>query len=142
MAMSAEVIWVVLGLVLFGLEMLTGTFAMLLIAIASFLTAAIVWFGFAESMQAQIFIAGALSGLSLLIFRGRLKQAWSRRNNIGYAGDAGESLTLTVDIPPGQKSEVNYQGTKWICLNDSDRLMQAGESVKIVRVDGVKLILK
>jgi membrane protein implicated in regulation of membrane protease activity len=122
--------WLVLGMVLFGLELFTGTFVVMFFAVGALLTALIAWLIFT-----------VLSGGGLFYFRDKLK--------IGYKGetgtlksDVGSAVYLEADVAVGGQIEVQYQGARWLAVNESGRVLTKGSSVKVAQVDGVKLILK
>ena len=133
--------WLVLGMVLFGLELFTGTFVVMFFAVGALLTALIAWLGVIDSLPIQIVIFTILSGGGLFYFRDKLK--------IGYKGetgtlksDIGSVVYLESDVAVGGQTEVQYQGARWLAVNESGRVLAKGSSVKVAQVDGVKLILK
>ncbi len=133
--------WLVLGMVLFGLELFTGTFVVMFFAVGALLTALIAWLGVIDSLPIQIVIFTLLSGGGLFYFRDKLK--------IGYKGeiealksDVGSVVYLESDVAVGAQTEVQYQGARWPAVNESGRLLTKGSSVKVAQIDGVKLILK
>lgn len=139
---SPVAMWLIVGVLLVGLEMLTGTFMLLLLAVSCFLTAIAVWVGLTVAFQSQLMFMGVVSLATLLIFRTRIREAWAKRAQVTYTSDLGEEILLTTDIAVGESVEVNYQGTKWTAQNQSGRVLYAGQTVRIARADGVKLILE
>ena len=133
--------WLVLGMVLFGLELFTGTFVVMFFAVGALFTALIAWLGIIDSLPIQIVIFTVLSGGGLFYFRDKLK--------IGYKGetgtlksDVGSIVYLESDVDVGAQTEVHYQGARWPAVNESGRALTKGSPVKVAQVDGVKLILK
>jgi len=133
--------WLVLGIVLVGLELFTGTFVVMFFAVGALLTALIAWLGVIDSLPIQIVIFTLLSGGGLFYFRDKLK--------IGYKGetgtlksDIGSVVYLDSDVGVGGQTEVHYQGARWPAVNESGRVLTKGSPVKVSKVDGVTLILK
>ena len=133
--------WLVLGMILLGLELFTGTFVVMFFSVGALLTAFIAWLGVIDSLPIQIVIFTVLSGAGLFYFRDKLK--------LGYKGetghlksDVGSVVYLESDVEAGAQTEVHYQGARWPAINDSGRVLTKGSSIKVAKVDGVKLILR
>lgn len=139
---SPALMWLMLGLMLLGLELLTGTFVILLFAVSAFVTAFCVWVGITSGLATQTVVFGICIVVGILLFKEKIKAALSRHQSPSYKGDVGEVLKLETDIAVGGQEEVNYQGAKWTLVNQSGRLLTANESVKIARVEGIKLIVQ
>ena len=60
--MSGWVAWLVLGLALLGVELLTGTFDLLVFALAAALAAVAAWFGLPFAAQLAVAAAGGGAG--------------------------------------------------------------------------------
>lgn len=140
-SLSPYLVWIVIGLLLLGVELMTTTFVMMFFAIGAFVVAGMTWAGLVDSVVMQLILFGGLSAAGLLLFKEKLKTAWRHRSHNSYRVDAGEVLLLDTPIAIGAQAEVNYQGTKWTAVNESGLAMLAGERAVIGRVDGVKLIL-
>lgn len=139
---SSYLVWIVIGLILLGIELVTTTFVMMFFAVGAFVVAVLAWANIIDSLSLQLVVFGGLSVAGLFFFKEKLKTAWSRRSSSdNYQVDAGAILTLETSIAPGAQAEVNYQGSKWTAINESGRELSAGENVEIARVDGLKLIL-
>ena len=63
------------------------------------------------------------------------------RNN-ELKGDVGTAVTIESDVAPGGQTEVQYQGARWIAVNETGQTLSKGSAAKVAQVDGVKLILK
>lgn len=133
--------WAVLGLLLLGLEMFTGTFVVLFFAIGAFLTAALTWLVVIDSSPIQVTVFTVMSAAILFFFRDKVKLGFKSKNE-DLKGDVGTSVMVDADVAPGEQTEVQYQGARWIAVNESGQVLTKGASAKVVKVDGVKLILK
>jgi membrane protein implicated in regulation of membrane protease activity len=139
--LSPEVTWAVLGLVLLGLEMMTGTFVVLFFACGALVTAFFAWLGVVSGTSAQIFLFAVLSGGGLLVFRDRIHRSWGGSKDT-LRGDVHQEVLTEAAVNSGSDFEVSYQGSRWVASNQTGRDLAAGERVKIARVDGVKLVIK
>lgn len=140
-SMAPALNWAVIGLLLLGLELFTGTFVVLFFACGAFVTALITWAGLVESQPIQVFIFTVLSGGGLLLFKDKLQRGWGGKPQ-ALQGDIGVSVQLDQDLPAHGHCSVQYQGTTWTAVNESDHDRKSGEWVKVHRIDGVKLIIK
>lgn len=139
--LSPALNWAVIGLVLLGFELFTGTFVLLFFAVGAFFTALLTWIGLLESQAVQVVVFTILSGGGLLAFKDKLRRGWGGKAQELH-GDVGASIMLDADIPLHGTCEVQYQGSRWIAVNESGRALVKGESARVARTDGVKLILK
>ncbi len=138
---SAWINWLVLGFVLLGLEMFTGTFVVLFFAVSAMLTAGLVWLCGIESVPVQVVIFAVCGGAALFLFRGKLRIGFqSKAQELRL--DIGTSVAIEDDVAPGGQTEVQYQGTRWLAVNESGRILMKGTRTKVSRVDGNKLLLQ
>lgn len=133
--------WLVLGIVLFGLELFTGTFVVMFFAVGALLTALIAWLGVVDSVPIQIVIFTLLSGGGLFYFRDKLKIGYKGETGV-VKSDVGSVVYPESDVAIGAQVEVQYQGARWLAVNESGKVLAKGSPVKVAQVDGVKLILK
>lgn len=133
--------WVVLGFILLGLELFSGTFVVLFFACGAFLTALIAWLGIINSLPIQVVIFAILSCGALFYFRDKLKLAYKGQEG-ELKGDVGTIIYVESDVPVGAQTEVSYQGARWQAVNESGKPLTKGMSVKVAQIDGIKLILK
>ncbi len=96
--------------------------------------------GLAAWLQWAIFAALAL--VSMVLFRRRL-YGWLRGHPPAVAaGPAGGTLTLPAALEPGQTCQAEHGGSFWAVRNDGQTAMSAGTRVRIVRVDGLTLLVR
>ena len=133
--------WIFAGLLLLGIEMLTGTFVVLFFACGAFLTALMTWLKVFDSLSWQLVFFALVSGAALFLFWKKLRLGFSG-SKAELTTDVGNSVTLDADVAAGAQTEVQYQGARWTALNESGRDLTKGTSVKVTRVDGLTLILK
>lgn len=132
-------IWVLAGLVLAGIELLSGTFYLLVIGGACLVTAAASYLGSSLLTQSVIFAATALAGcfvVNRIRARAGHREEESRRlQNI----DEG-NLVRVASFDSAGCAKVNYRGTLWEARLDDPSLASPG-TYRIKKVDGNLLIL-
>ncbi len=141
--MSAYLIWAIAGLLLITLEMLTGTFYLLVIGIAALIGAVVAFAG--GPIWLQALIAG-ISGLIGVWFAYRHLTAEKTKKGMPNTNqlDIGQPVTVLQWINQEQGlARVNYRGSQW------DARVAAGEAVTVKvndiltisgREDGVFLV--
>ncbi len=107
--MDAYLLWAVTGIALVIVEMLTGTFYLLVLGIAARAAAAAAWLGLSFWVQAVIVAAVAVTGVIFVKrFRGQGGPASQR------ALDIGQSVTLESWINEADGlARVKYRNAQW-----------------------------
>ena len=140
-SLSPALTWTVLGLLLLGLEIMTGTFVVLFFAVGALMTALLVWMDLVSGLSSQVFLFALLSCGGLLTFRDRFRRGWGGSKEALH-GDVHQEVLVEQAVSEDADFEVSYQGSRWAASNQTGRELRAGERVKIGKVDGVKLIIK
>ncbi len=109
--MQDYLIWTLLGFVLIIVEMVTGTFYLLVLGIGAFAGALAAWLG--APFLVQVAAAGVVSVVGTwLVFRWHARQ--QKVDDPGNALDVGQSVTLVRWINPADGSlKVKYRGAEW-----------------------------
>jgi len=107
--MDAYLLWVIAGIVLIIVEMLSGTFYLLVLGVAALAAAGAAWFGQTFWVQAVVSAAVAVAGV-LLVNRYRSKGSPAEKQSL----DVGQSVTLEswIDEADGL-ARVNYRNAQW-----------------------------
>lgn len=130
--------WLVLGLVLLGLELATpGGLLALFFGIGALLVGVLALLGIAGPTWVQWLLFSLLSIASLVLLRGPLQA----RLNIGRTSHpvdslAGETAIVTEDIPPGGVGKVELRGASWSARSDGPGLAK-GQRCRVDRMDGL-----
>ncbi len=135
--------WMIIGAILLGAELLgvDAAFYLVFIGIAALITGLVELAGAGLEVWVQWILFSVIAIVLMVLFRRKL-YARLRGAGVGYqTGPAGEILTLEQALEPGQTGRINYRGTDWTIVNDSDQAFAAGQRVRISRVDGLKLNL-
>ena len=107
--MDFPIVWAVIGLALVIVELLTGTFYLLMLGIAAFGAAAAAWFGFDFSVQAIVAAVvggGGCYGVHLYRANNRARQM--------PPIDAGMPASFESWLDPAARlARVRYRGASW-----------------------------
>jgi inner membrane protein len=141
--MSAEVIWLSLGVVLLILEVATGGFWIGFFGVGAIVTSGAVWLGLAESLNTQLTVFLLASVLSLIGLRHQLKKwMYGAPDSAVLISSVGEWATVIEEIPPKGSGRVTYQGSTWDAESESEELLPSKTAVQIVRQEGTRLFVK
>lgn len=136
-------LWLVLGLALLGLEILTpGGFYVLFFGIGALVAGALA--GLAGGpVWLQWLLFSAISLGSLALFRPPLVRALGRGAKSAPIDTLeGEVATPIDDIAPGAVGRAELRGTTWTARNADDRPLGRGQRCRVARVDGLMLIIR
>lgn len=138
--LSPTVLWAIAGLLLLIVEIFTLSFVVVFFGVAALIVALLKLFGL-SNFTAELLIFGALGAACLFFFRQKLLKNFGRGAH-GHSIDHHQQITVTAGIAPHGQAKVEYQGTLWDALNDSDRPIQRGDKVRVVKTEGIKLVVR
>ncbi len=131
-------LWVVLGLLLLVVEMVTpgGMFA-LFFGAAALCVAALAGLGFGPVWQWVTF--PILSVLLLATLRGRLQQRLRSPATVPIDSLVGQEAVLLQDVPAGGEGRAELRGVPWSTRSAGGGALSRGQRCRVERVDGVVL---
>ena len=88
---------------------------------------------------AQWMTFAVLSIAAMFTVRRQLYEKLRRRPLGKVATDVAQLVHISEPLAPGKSMRVEYRGTGWTALNVGDRLIPAGEEVRIEAVEGLTL---
>ena len=136
--------WLVLGLVLIALEMVSaGGFYIIFFGVAAVIVAGLAGSGLVDTNWIQWLLFSVLSVASLVLFRNPLM----RTLNLGEgAADidtlAGETGTALEDMSVGANGRVELRGTTWSARNTGSTPLPRGHRCVVVRAERLTLLVK
>ena len=140
MNLSSTQIWLIIGIVLTILEIVSTTFVVLFFGIAGLITALVSFLGVSSvTLQMLIFAVVGIGGL--VLFRGKLSAAAHKGGATDYSSLVSKVIVLDSAIPANGRAAIMHMGTTWTAINESSVPFLVGESVQIVRLEGVKLVV-
>lgn len=136
--MDAYLLWAVTGIALIIVEMLTGSFYLLVLGIAALAAAAAAWFGLSFWVQAVLIAAVSVAGV-LLVKRYRGGATQAARDMQGPGLDIGQAVTLDAWISEADGlARVKYRNAQWEAQVTGERIPD-GKVFYIHAVDGSTL---
>jgi membrane protein implicated in regulation of membrane protease activity len=133
--MSLEVGWLVLGLGLILVELLTGTFYLLILGIAAIFGSGVAWFGGPFWAQALVAAAAAVAG-SFAVRRYKTSGAPSAN----AAMDIGQTVVVEEWVSEPQRlARVRYRGASWDAIVQGSEPVAKGAVLYIAGTDGSRL---
>ncbi len=132
--------WIVLGIFFIIAELLTGGFFLLSLGLGSFLAAILNYFNYDIQVQIIGFI------ILTIIFIILSRPLYNRLNkNISDKKSNTERLIglngkVTEDINPHKSGFIKVKGEIWKAISEEN--ISKGETVEILKIDGVKLVVK
>lgn len=137
--------WVLMGLGLLGLEILTpGGFYLLFFGLAALAVGGLAGLGAAEPTWLQWLLFSALSIVSLLFFRNPLLARIKSVERRGPAVDTmvGEVAVPLDDLAPGGTGKAELRGAAWTVHNAGPDGITKGQRSRVERVDGLTLWIR
>ena len=130
--MTEDVLWAILGLALVIIELLTGTFYLLMLGIAAFGAALAAWFNLGFGVQAMVAAVIAAAGCyGVHVYRA--KNAKEQMAPI----DAGQPASFENWVDqPSRLARVRYRGASWEALVDGDAAIDAGALLYVITANG------
>ena len=130
--MDPALIWAISGLVLVIVELLTGTFYLLMLGIAAFGAAGTAWLGY--DFPAQVIVAAVIAaGGCYAVHAYREK---NRKQQMAPV-DAGMPASFETWIDPGSRlARVRYRGASWDARVEGVEMLEPGTTVYVLATDG------
>jgi membrane protein implicated in regulation of membrane protease activity len=127
-----DLAWAIFGLALVVVELLTGTFYLLVLGIAAFGAAAAAWAGMGFPVQSVV--AGAIAAIGCYgVHVYRAKNSTQQMAPI----DAGQPAKFESWIDPGARlARVSYRGAPWDARIDGAEAPEPGAIVYVQGTDG------
>jgi len=130
--MDHAIVWAVIGLVLVIVELLTGTFYLLMLGVAAFGAAAAAYFGLGfgtQSIVAAVISVAGCYGVHVYKARNRAQQMAPL--------DAGMPASFESWLDAGERlAKVRYRGASWDARVEGLEAIEPGATVYVLAADG------
>jgi len=130
--MDPALLWAITGLALVIVELLTGTFYLLMLGIAAFGAAGAAWLGYdfpAQVTVAALIAAGGCYAVHVYRTKNRAQQMPSM--------DAGMPASFETWIDAGARlARVRYRGASWDARVEGSEAMEPGTTVYVLATNG------
>ena len=133
--MEHAIVWAVAGLVLVIVEVMTGTFYLLMLGIAAFGAALAAWLGW--DFPVQSIVAAILAAIGC--YGGHLYREKNRAQQMPPI-DAGMPASFESWLDAGARlARVRYRGASWDARVEGAEALEPGATVYVVAADGSTL---
>src|SRR5574341_494350 len=130
--MEHAIVWAVTALVLVIVELVTGTFYLLMLGIAAFGAAAAAWLGL--EFAAQTVVAGAVSAIGC--YGVHVYRAKNRAQQMPPI-DAGMPASFESWLDTGARlARVRYRGASWDARVEGGEALEPGATVYVLAAEG------
>ena len=136
--------WLVLGLVLAVAELVSaGGFYILFFGIGAIVVGLLASANAAGPLWMQMLLFSGVSVAALVMFRGRLLRAMQHDPQAPPVDSlVGEIGVASEDLLPGAIGKVELRGAGWSARNRSSAAVPRGGRCRVVRVDGLTLLVE
>src|SRR5262245_3650514 len=138
-------LWLVAGIALLALEMLTpGGFFTIFFGVSALVVGVLARFGLAGPAWMQWVLFSVLSVASLLLFRKPLLEWMKRREVPRPEVDTlvGETAVVLEKVGETGVGKAELRGTSWTARSATGASLPAGARCRVVRVDGLTIWLQ
>ncbi len=133
--------WLIVGLLLLGLELLTpGGFYLMFFGVSAIVVAVLAAIGLVQPLWAQLLLFSVLAVAGLALFRETLVEVLRRgmptRDLDSLSGEIARALD---DVAVEGNGQVELRGSPWKARNVGHEEIVRGQECRVVRVDGLTL---
>jgi membrane protein implicated in regulation of membrane protease activity len=135
--------WITVGAVLLGSELtfVNAQFYLVFIGGAALVVGLLDLAGASLADWLQWVLFAVLATVSLVGFRRRVYAQLYRKLPTFNVGPEGEIVILPQALPPGESCRLEHRGSSWSAVNGGQSTLAAGARARIVRVDGLTLVV-
>ncbi len=130
--MDEDFVWAILGLGLVIVELMSGTFYLLVLGIAAFGAGLAAWLG--QSFPVQAIVAAVIAGFGCYgVHVYRTKNSTRQMPQV----DAGQPASFENWVDESARlARVRYRGSSWDALVDGEAAVEAGAPLYVVSTHG------
>lgn len=134
-------VWLIVA-VAFGIaELMTTSLTLVWFSIGALIL--MVLSTFIESIIIQIALFAAISITLLVVFtKYFVDKDKTYKYNTNLQGIEQRTGIVKEEIPPHMTGIVTLTGEDWTAISEDGQKIQAGQLVKVIRIEGVKLVVK
>ena len=137
-------IWFLVAAILFILEMLSGTFVLLFLGIAC--TGAAICAALKLGFMYQCLTFCVISALTIFLFIKQKRVSSNKKDNDLKVANSerliGKIGIITEEIPEFGSGSVKVDNETWMAISKEGEPIALNQSVKIVKISGVKLVVE
>ena len=130
--MEEDLAWAIVGLALVVVELLTGTFYLLVLGIAAFGAALAAWLG--QDFPLQVVVGGVIAAAGCYgVHAYRAKNATQQMSPV----DAGQPASFEAWLDqPARRARVRYRGASWDAVVEGEGAPETGATLYVIATHG------
>ncbi len=133
-------IWILLGVLFSITEIFTATFGALIIGIGAFVAAFLAYINVSVTYQLLLFSVSAVVATMVIVKVLKTKNKAFRKT---FIDDIINNICYVVeDIKKDGVGKIKVNGEVWLAVSEGGVFIPKGERVKIIKIEGTKLIVK
>ena len=135
--------WIAVGAILLGSELsfVDAQFYLVFVGASALVVGLLTLGGVIVAVWAQWAVFTALAVVCMVGFRQRIYERLRRNLPVMAQGPAGQTVVMPAALAPGATCRVELNGSSWSALNAGSATIAEGARARIVRVEGLTLVL-
>ena len=143
MDLSLPQIWLIIGLIMLVIELVSVLLVFVFFSIGALATALLASMGILQGIEMQILAFSGISLISMLLLRKHARRLLENRGKQSeYNEFVGETAMVIKDIPAANEGKIYYRGAEWKATSSDHTPIIAGSKVVIVKTEGIVLIVE
>ena len=137
--------WCIVGVVLFGLELLAvdAQFYLVFAGLAAIVVGLVGLLGVDLPAWAQWLAFAVLSIVAMFTVRRQIYDKLATGRALGKVNtDVDQHIVVSQELAPGKSCRIEYRGSGWTAVNVGEQIIPAGGGARIDSVDGVTLRIR
>ena len=141
MSFSSALIWVTVGVILLIAELATFTFILCFLGLGAIIVSLTTWIGLTPGINNQLVVFSISSVLMMLLLRKTAKGLFPGRHDPS-PDYMGQRVKVIKAITGRREGAIEYRGSDWIAFSDDADIINEGDIVEIVAIEGIRVKVK
>ncbi|CAG5005823.1 hypothetical protein DYBT9275_03661 [Dyadobacter sp. CECT 9275] len=143
MDLSLPQIWLIIGLIMLVIELVSVLLVFVFFSVGALATALLASLGILQGIEMQILSFSAISLISMIALRKHARRLLGNRGkHHEYNEFVGETAMVVKDIPASHEGKIYYRGAEWKATSSDQTPISAGSKVVIVKTEGIVLVVE
>lgn len=141
MFFSPALVWATLGVIFIIVELTNFTFILCFLGVGAIIVSLTTWGGLTPGINSQLVVFSISSILMMLLFRKTARRLFCGSND-PVPDYMGQKVKVIKAIPGGSEGAIAYRGSDWIAFSDYTDIINEGDTVEIVVMEGIRVKVK
>ncbi len=140
MELSNVTVWMIVGVLMLIIEVLSTSFYSMFFGAGALITALFVYLGLLDDTSSQLLVFCFSSIVSVVLFRKKFKELFLKGQS-SYSEFVGDQARVSEEIPAGGEGKVMYRGAEWMAFSNEQGNLFPDEKVVIKKIEGIRLFV-